>query len=292
MTKGVFSEFEVRKQYLKLLGVNDATFEEISCVGSAEEELEVKTITKNCRGVIAKRKTKGTGSGTLTESLHVPRAIYNKIYDMMHTELKTGVYAYGQGSTHPEFALTMQVFDEDDEVKLKAYPRCIIESGPHRPITNGAEEVAELELTISLLPDENGYCMYEALVTDIDETTAKAWLTNFSTELVTAGETTTPTTSGSGSTGSTVFTVTVTLDSEDPVGIDSVDKTYAEIEAAYQAGNIIMFTVGEVGTVSASRIDESSTVTYVALVPTDGGILKITVGESENDIEVITQGDG
>ena len=53
-----------------------------------------------------------------------------------------------------------------------------------------------------------------------------------------------------------------------------------------------MFTVGEVGTVSASRIDESSTVTYVALVPTDGGILKITVGESENDIEVITQGDG
>ena len=45
MTKGVFSEFEVRKQYLKLLGVNDATFEEISCVGSAEEELEVKTIT-------------------------------------------------------------------------------------------------------------------------------------------------------------------------------------------------------------------------------------------------------
>ena len=194
MTKGVFSEFEVRKQYLKLLGVNDATFEEMSCVGSAEEELEVKTITKNCRGVIAKRKTKGTGSGTLTENLHVPRTIYNKIYDMMHTELKTGVYAYGQGSTHPEFALTMQVFDEDDEIKLKAYPRCIIESGPHRPITNGAEEVAELELTISLLPDENGYCMYEALVTDIDETTANAWLTNFSTELVTAGETTTPTT--------------------------------------------------------------------------------------------------
>lgn len=185
MTKGVFSEFEVRSQYIKL-NKDGEDFAEMSCVGSAEEELEVKTITKNCRGVVAKKRTKGTGAGTLTESLHVPRAIYNKIYDMNRTDLKEGVNAYGQGTMHPEFALTLDVYDEDDARKLKAYPRCVIESGPNRPITNGSEEVAELELTISLLPDEHGYCMYEALVDDLDSSTAEAWLTGFTPDLVRA----------------------------------------------------------------------------------------------------------
>lgn len=182
MTKGVFSEFEVVEQHIKVNG--DEAYTDMNCVGKSEEELETKTVTKKCRGVTAKKKTKGTGNGKLAESVHVPYDVYNKIYAMSPEGLSDGVYAYGQNSTHPEFSLTQKVIDEDDAVKYKAYPRCTIESGPKRPVENGAEEVPELELEISLLPDEFGNCMYEALAEKLDSQIAENWLTNFTPELV------------------------------------------------------------------------------------------------------------
>lgn len=185
MTKGVFSEYEVREQLIKVTGTEE--YEQMSCVGSSEEELEVKVITKKCRGVVTKERVKGTGNGTLKESLHVPRDIYNKIYDMNNANMIDGIKTYGQDSMHPEFALTQLVIDEDDEEKLKAYPRCIMESGPARKVENGAEEVAELELTIKLLPDDLGQCMYEVLVKDLPEdgsVTKEMWLTGFNSDMV------------------------------------------------------------------------------------------------------------
>lgn len=182
MTNGVFSEFEVNEQHIKM--ADEDSYSTMSCVGSSEEELEVKIITKKCRGAIAKEKVKGTGNGTLTESLHVPRDIYNKMYDMNRPNLKKGVYAYGQNSSHPEFSITQRVLDEDGVEKFKAYPRCVLESGPKRPVENGQEEVPELELTIKLLPDDNGECMYEALKSELDEETAGKWLEHFDTSLV------------------------------------------------------------------------------------------------------------
>lgn len=182
MTNGVFSEFEVKAQYIKI--ADEDSYSTMSCVGSSEEDLEVKIITKKCRGAIAKEKVKGTGNGTLTESLHVPRDIYNKMYDMNRPNLKKGVYAYGQNSSHPEFSITQKVLDEDGVEKFKAYPRCVLESGPKRPVENGQEEVPELELTIKLLPDDNGECMYEALKSELDEETAGKWLEHFGTSLV------------------------------------------------------------------------------------------------------------
>lgn len=182
MTNGVFSEFEVKEQHIKM--ADEESYSTMSCVGSSEEELEVKIITKKCRGAIAKEKVKGTGNGTLTESLHVPRDIYNKMYDMNRPNLKKGVYAYGQNSSHPEFSITQRVLDEDGVEKFKAYPRCVLESGPKRPVENGQEEVPELELTIKLLPDDNGECMYEALKSELDEETAGKWLEHFDTSLV------------------------------------------------------------------------------------------------------------
>lgn len=111
MTNGVFSEFEVKEQHIKM--ADEDSYSTMSCVGSSEEDLEVKIITKKCRGAIAKEKVKGTGNGTLTESLHVPRDIYNKMYNMNRSNLKKGVYAYGQNSSHPEFSITQRVLDED-----------------------------------------------------------------------------------------------------------------------------------------------------------------------------------
>lgn len=185
MTSNVFSEFEIIEQHIKIAG--NESFENMNCIGSSEEELGVKTITKKCRGKVAKKRTRGTGDGTLKQSLHVPRSVYNEIYNMVRKELAKGVYAYGENSKHPEFSLTQKVLDEDGNIKFKAYPRCILSSGPSRKIENGAEEVAELEMTIDLMPDENGECMYEAFESELESDDIKQqWLTNFSLELITA----------------------------------------------------------------------------------------------------------
>ena len=184
MTKGVFSEFEITEQHIKI--GNSENYEDMNCVGSSEEEVEVKVITKKCRGVVAKEKVKGTGNGSLKLSLHMPYAIYTKLFGMEKEGLAKGVYAYGQGSVHPEFSLTQRVIDEDDAVMLKAYPRCIMETNPTIKIENGAEEVAEVEITAKLLPDDTGMCKYEALESELEDEVKTSWLTAFTPDLVKA----------------------------------------------------------------------------------------------------------
>jgi hypothetical protein len=96
-----------------------------------------------------------------------------------------GVMAYGINSKHKNFACTQHVFDEDGEEKFKAYPKCIVETGVARKIENGAEEVAEIELEVSLMPDEYGNCVYEALASELsDETVKTKWMTAFEPSMV------------------------------------------------------------------------------------------------------------
>ena len=185
MTNGVFSEYEVQQMYIKDLSEQSGSYAEASCVGSSQEELDTKVVTKSCRGVVRKKRVRGAGTGRLTLKLHVPRAIYNKMYAMSHTSLTTGVYGYGEKSVHPELAITQKVMDEDGVVKLKAYPRCIVENGPNRPIENGAEEVAELDLELSLMPDDYGFCMYEALASEATAI-ADTWMTAFTSSMAQA----------------------------------------------------------------------------------------------------------
>lgn len=192
MTKGVFSEFEVRKQSIKLEGSESYT--SCDCVGSCEESMNTRVITKKCRGVVSKTKVKGDGTGTLKLSLHMPYEQYIKAYGMEREDLKDGVYAYGQNSSHKTMSIVQDVYDEDGARKLKAYPNCIIQSGITRKIENGADTVAEIELEVSVMPDENGEGMYEALVsgetemTVLEKTTADKWMTNFTPELVKKGD--------------------------------------------------------------------------------------------------------
>ena len=178
-----FSEYEVKNTSMKFKDEETAT--KVGCVGSLDEKLNSKTITKKCEGVVTKSKTRGDGTGELTMSLHMRYDLFLKTYGMVLTSLKDGVYAYGRNSKHKEFCLTADVFDEEDVRKLKAYPNCVVTSGIARKIENGAEEVAEIELTVSVMPDEFGNGMYEAVVTDgLDETIVTSWLTNFTPELV------------------------------------------------------------------------------------------------------------
>ena len=176
----VFSEYEVREMHM-LFGSDTGI---VKCIGSVEEESTALKITKKCRGVVAKSRTRGTGNGTLKVTMHIPWALYVKISGMESKELVEGVYGYGRSSIHPEFILTADVYDEDDVEKFKAWPRCVLNTGPTRKVENGAEEVAEIEAEIAFMPDEYGFGVYEALADEIDAEVKGKWLEAFEPSLV------------------------------------------------------------------------------------------------------------
>ena len=177
-TSAVFSEYELKKMTIKFAGEETAT--EASCVGSCSEEMDVKKVVKKCRGIETKVRVKGSGTGKMSISMHVPKDVYDGMFGMKIEGLINGVGAYGQSSNHPEFCITQEVYDEDGNKKYKAYPRCIMESGVSRSIENGAEEVKEVDLEISIMPDDYGQGMYEALDSELkDETAKNNWMSKF-----------------------------------------------------------------------------------------------------------------
>ncbi len=182
MTKGVFSDYELEELGFKFEGEN--AYQSADCIGAAEEEMEIKVITKLCRGVITKEKVRGTGRGTVKITAHIPYAIYIAMYGMELDTLLTGVKGYGRNSTHKNFSMVARVKDEDGAAKLVAYPNCVVKSGKSRKIENDAEEVAQIELEISVSPDEYGQGVYEALVENLETTVASTWMTAFEPDLV------------------------------------------------------------------------------------------------------------
>lgn len=180
----VFSEFEVKNTSIKFAGAEGSAVV-VGCVGSLGEAMNTKTITKRCEGIVKKQVVKGDGTGELTLSVHMKNDLFQQAYGMLSDGLKDGVYAYGRDSVHKTFCLTAEVFDEDGNKKLKAYPNCVVSSGIARTIENGAEEVAEIELTITVMPDDLGNGMYECIVEESTDTTlTSTWLTAFNAELV------------------------------------------------------------------------------------------------------------
>lgn len=176
----VFSEYEVRQMNM-LFGAEIGT---VNCIGSVEEESEVIKIIKKCRGTVAKSRTRGTGNGTVKVTMHIPWVLYIKASGMENDDLVEGVYGYGRSSLHPEFCLTADVYDEDDIEKFKAWPRCVLSTGPARKVENGAEEVAEIEAEISFMPDSYGMGVYEALASELSEDVKSKWLEEFEPALV------------------------------------------------------------------------------------------------------------
>ena len=183
-TETVFSPYEVRQ-----VGVKPSKGEETiiaECIGSMEDEMEVKVVTKNCRGVPQKVRPRGTGSGTVTLSLHMPIKMYKAMFALERDDLATGVMGYGRKNLHETFCMMADVFDEDDNEKLVAYPNCIMQTGPNSVVENGEDEVAEVEVEISVMPDDNGYGKYESFVSELteEEDIKKKWMSEFTPELV------------------------------------------------------------------------------------------------------------
>lgn len=184
----VFSEYEVSRFHMIFPALGPEGQPEVGtfkCVGSMEESCDVKKVVKKCRGVDAKVRTRGTGTGTLKLTLHMPWAAYVRLFAMdADKTLIKGIKSYGRKSLHPEVICTADVFDEDDVEKFKAWPRCNATTGPARKIENGADEVAEIEVELSFMPDEFDTGMYEVLADELeDETIKAAWLKEFTPDM-------------------------------------------------------------------------------------------------------------
>lgn len=179
-TATVFSEYEVR---LMNISIGEDSWP-IKCIGKWEESMEVRKTVKKCRGVVSKQRTRGTGSGTCKVTAHMPYECYYALHGMNNEKLADGVKGYGTDSVHPVACITLDVFDEDDIEKFKAYPNCVATTGPARSVENGAEEVAEVELEVGVSPDDNGIGVYEALADKVSEEIKSAWMESFTPELV------------------------------------------------------------------------------------------------------------
>lgn len=178
----VFSEFEMRIMRI-IFGEGDVY--DVKCVSKVEMEATIRNIVKNCRGVVAKKRTRATGEGTLKVTAHMPHECYVRLHDMERDDLIDGVHAYGQNSLHPEVCITGDIFDEDDNEKYKAWPRCTVSTGANSTIENGAETVEEVELEIGFMPDDFGEGFYEVLKADLTDEAAKtSWLNAFTPALV------------------------------------------------------------------------------------------------------------
>lgn len=180
----VFSNFEIKNASIKFNKDESATFTKLGCVGSAEEELAVTVISKNCEGVLAKTVSRGAGSGTITMSLHMRYDLYVQAFGMDQAGLKDGVMAYGRNSRHREFTLVAQMYDEDGNEKLVAYPRCIMASAPKYTLENGAEEVAEIEIEMNLFADDAENVKYEVVLTEDNKTQFADWMTGWTPEMM------------------------------------------------------------------------------------------------------------
>lgn len=184
----VFSEYELREFAIKFNDEEEGTFTHADCVGTWEDEGETLVVTKNCRGKVAKKRTTGTGSGTVTASAHWPAILLAKMFDMEREELAPGVQGYGRDNRHKEFTAVCKVLDEDGNVKYLAYPKMVANTNA-RSIENGGEEVSEKEIEFSYMPDDNGYGVYEALEADLgtDANSLKTkWMTAWEPSLMLA----------------------------------------------------------------------------------------------------------
>jgi hypothetical protein len=156
-------------------------------IGTIGGETTLLELIKRSEGVEVAKKVKPQKM-TLTLSARVKAQVLRDVYGIKTEELKPGVYSYGKDSVGKEFILTADEIDEfEDITKLVAFPNCTAASGFSFSIENGASEVAELSVTFEAYPDEYGEILYEAYVSELEDTTVQEqWHTAFTRTLVEA----------------------------------------------------------------------------------------------------------
>lgn len=154
-------------------------------VGSAGGETTMRELIKREEGVEVRKRTKPEKI-ELTISAHIPIPVVRDLFGLSLEGLEPGIYKYSKDAKGKEFTYTADVMDEFEDIqKLIAFPRCISSTGFKFSVTNGADEVAEMEVTLTAYPDEKGNLMYEAIVSELEDATiADTWHTAFDYSLV------------------------------------------------------------------------------------------------------------
>lgn len=181
-----FEQFEITNgKFRPLVNGVLGNAERLGCTGSISVESESKTITKKCEGNVTKEvPVIQKLNGTL--SMHMPVAILRKVFGLTNEKLKTGVYGLTSKPKASSGSLTWDVFDLGRENrKLIAFPNISWTSPFKINVTNGEEEIAEVETTFSAFPDKNGFFYYEAIEGDgVDSQVVSGWNSTFAPTLV------------------------------------------------------------------------------------------------------------
>lgn len=170
-------------QFFNPDGSKEST-KKFGCVGNASGETTLRELVKRCEGVEVKKRVKPEKMD-LTISAHVPVPVMRKLFGMSNETLIQGVYKYSIDAKGKEFVFTADVMDEfEDVTKLIAFPHCMSSAGLQFSVENGADEVAEMELSLTAYPDKKGNIYYEGYVSEMSENIQEQWHTDFEYELV------------------------------------------------------------------------------------------------------------
>lgn len=182
-----FAPTDIKNSSVQFFGADGTkqTGEKFGCVGSVEGETTLRELIKTCEGVEVAKKVKPVKSD-LTITAHVKVSVVRDLFGLSNEDLKPGVYKYSNQSKGKEFVFTADVIDEFEEVtKLIAFPKTVSASGFAFTIENGADEVAQMETSVTAYPDDKGNIYYEAFVAELqDPTVADTWHSDFNYSLV------------------------------------------------------------------------------------------------------------
>lgn len=129
---------------------------DLGCTGSLSGDTDVRTITKICEGSPVKEVSKPRFM-TLTFSGHLYTEAYRELFGLKADVVLTTKFAYGVNSKNKMGAFKWEVENlEGTEKKTITFPNAVVNTGFAFSYENGAEEIAEVELTIKAMPDVNG----------------------------------------------------------------------------------------------------------------------------------------
>lgn len=175
VTVDVFDAVEIKNASVLFKG--EQVTEPFGCIGKLDAETEIKSKSKICGGVTQKKKSKPTQMN-IKISGHMQLKVIREIFGITNKGLIDGVYSYGTNSLGKDFSFVAEEFDTFEEnTRLIAFPNCSSATGFIKSVENGAEELAEVELEITALPDEFNEFYYEGI--ELPEDIAKEWMTKF-----------------------------------------------------------------------------------------------------------------
>lgn len=181
-----FDNYEITNgQFRQRTGNQLGEAKKLGCTGKISVEAETHKVTKKCEGKVAREVTI-IDKLNIVFTGHMPVGILRAAFGLTNADLKAGIYGYGKKSIGAEGNITFDVYDLGrDNKKMIAFPNVAFVDGLKFSIENGSEEIAEVEMNLSGMFDENDCCYYEAFEDDITEDGVKTgWSKTFEPKLV------------------------------------------------------------------------------------------------------------